>query len=183
MTNHRSYPSCRKRRQTRSRTTVQNNYKPQKFSKWRGVFWNLRFAAIFAVLTLPPLNPSTQLHAEEGRIHITFFKAGYGSGSGYLFYQGQKYGLAIVAPKIGRIWATSIDLIGTASDLRSASDIIGTYTAADAGAATVRRTKTARLENKKGVVLEIRAVNLNRLFTLNLSGITIKNLGWEPSSE
>jgi hypothetical protein len=166
-----------------SQITVQNNYKPRKFSKWRGVFRNLRFAVIFAVLTVPPISASTQVHAEEGRIHITFFKAGHGSGSGYLFYQGQKYGLAIVAPEIGRIWATSIDLIGTASDLHSASDIIGIYTAADAGAAAVRRTKTARLENKKGVVLEIRAVNLNRLFTLNLSGITIENLGWQPSSE
>ena len=34
-----------------------------------------------------------------------------------------------------------------------------------------------------GVVLEIRAVNLNRWFSLNLSGMTIKNLGWQPSSE
>jgi len=39
----------------------------------------------------------------------------------------------------------------------------------------------ARLENAKGIVVEIRAVNLNRLFSLNLSGMTIKNLGWQPS--
>jgi hypothetical protein len=162
---------------------VQNNYKPQKFSKWRGVFRNLRFVSIFVVLTVPPISASTQVHAEEGRIHITFFKAGRGSGSGYLFYQGQKYGLAIVSPQISRVWITSIDLIGTASNLRSAVDIIGPYTAVEAGAAIVGRTKTARLENKKGVALEIRAVNLNRLFTLNLSGMTIKALGWQPSPE
>jgi hypothetical protein len=73
-------------------------------------------------------------------------------------------------------------LIGTASNLRSPADIMGTYTAADAGA-IVRRAKMASLENAKGVVIEIRAVNLNRWFTLNLSGMTIKNLGWQPSSE
>ena len=105
------------------------------------------------------------------------------AGSGYLFYQDQKYGLAIVSPQISRVWITSIDLIGTASNLRSASDIIGAYTAGEAGAAMVGRVKTARLENKKGVALEIKAVNLNRLFTLDLSGMTIKALGWQPSSE
>jgi hypothetical protein len=67
--------------------------------------------------------------------------------------------------------------------LRSAADILGPYTAADSAAATVRRAKTVRLENDKGVVQEIRAVNLNRWSKLNLSGMTLKNAGWQPSSE
>lgn len=141
----------------------------------------LKFIAIFATLTVMLLSASTQVAANEGRIHVSFLKAGYGSGSGYLFYQGQKYGLGVSSPKIRRVWITTIDLIGTASNLRSAADIIGTYTATDTEAAIVRHGKTARLENTKGVVLEIRAVNLNRWFTLNLSGMTIKNLGWQPS--
>ena len=122
-----------------------------------------------------------QVHADEARIHITFFKGAYGSGSGYLFFQGQKYGLGISSPKVRRVWVTTIDLIGTASNLRNAADIIGTYTAVDAQAATLSRTKIARVENSKGIVVEIRAVNLNRLFSLDLSGMTIKNLGWQPS--
>jgi hypothetical protein len=122
----------------------------------RGVLM-LKFVAVFAALTVMQLSTSTRVAAGQGRIHISFLKAGYGSGSGYLFYQGQKYGLGISSPKIRRVWITSIDLIGTASNLRSAADIIGTYTAADAEAAIVRRGKTARLENTKGVVLEIRA--------------------------
>jgi hypothetical protein len=81
------------------------------------------------------------------------------------------------------VWITTIDLIGTASNLRNAAEIIGTYTGADNQAATVKRAKVTRLQNEKGIVLEIRAVNLSRLFSLNLSGMTIKNLGWEPSSE
>jgi hypothetical protein len=142
----------------------------------------LKFVAAVAALTVM-LMSATQVEAEEGRIHITFLKAGYGSGSGYLFYQGQKYGLAISSPEIRRVWVTTIDLIGTASNLRSAADIIGTYTAADAGVSIVRRAKMARLENAKGVVLEIRTVNLNRWFSLDLSGMTIKNPGWQPSAE
>ena len=156
---------------------------PKHFAERHIVFGTLRFVTIFALLTALAAIASNQVHADEGRIHITFFKAAYGSGSGYLFFQGQKYGLGVSSPKVRRVWVAAIDLIGTASNLRNAADIIGTYTAVDAQAATISRSKVARLENTKGIVIEVRAVNLNRLFSLNLSEMTIKNLGWQPSSE
>jgi hypothetical protein len=159
------------------------DYNVRKLTNWRGVVWMLQLAVALSALTAMPTVASAQTDTETGRVQISFLKADRGSGSGYLFYQDQKYRLAIVGPEIRRIWATSIDLIGTASNLHSASDIIGTYTASDAGAPTIRRAKTLRLENKKGAVLEIRAVNLNRWSTLNLSGMTIKNVGWQPSPE
>ena len=143
----------------------------------------LKFVAVLGALITLLMNASTQVLAEgEGRIQITFSKPD-GSGSGYLFYQGQKYSLGVSGAKIGRMWATSIDLIGTASNLHSAADILGTYTGSNPKAALVRRAATARLENAKGVVLEIRAVNLNRWSTLDLTGTTLKNVGWQPSSE
>jgi hypothetical protein len=59
-------------------------------------------AVLFALITLP-ISVSIQVLAEEeGRIHITFSKPGYGNGSGYLFYQGQKYGLGISGTKTGK---------------------------------------------------------------------------------
>jgi len=143
-----------------------------------------KFVPILVALIMLPISASIQVLAEEeGRIHITFSKPGYGKGSAYLFYQGQKYGLGVGAAKTGRIWASTIDLIGTASNLRSVADILGTYNAADPKAALVKRATTARLENAKGVVLEIRAVNLGRWSTLDLSGMTLKNVGWQPSAE
>jgi hypothetical protein len=153
------------------------------FTKRHVVFRTLKFVAAFAVLTGLAVAASSSAQADEGRIHITFFKGEKGSGSGYLFFQGQKYGLGVSSAKIGRVWATTIDLIGTASNLRNAGDIVGTYIAVDAQSARISRSKVARLENTKGAIVEIRAVNLNRLFSLNLSEMTIKNLGWEPSSE
>ncbi len=122
------------------------------------------------------------LAQEEGRIQITFSKPD-GSGSGYLFYQGQKYSLSVSGAKIGRMRATSIDLIGTATNLRSAGDVLGTFNASDPRAALVRSAAMASLQNAKGVVLEIRAVNLDRRSTLDLSGMALKNAGWQPSSE
>jgi len=126
------------------------------------------------------MSASTQTDA-EGRIQITLLKAEHDSGSGSLFYQTQKYGLGVSGIKIRGFWTTRINLMGTALNLRSAADIIGTYTAVDGGIAIVGSAKMARLENPKGVVLEIQGVNTRRRFTLNLAGMTIKNLGWKPS--
>ena len=143
----------------------------------------LKFVAVLIALILP-ISASIQVVAqEEARIHITFSKPGYDNGSAYLFYQGEKYALGVSGTKIGRIWASTIDLIGTASNLRSVTDILGTYNGADPEGALVRRATTAHLENAKGVVLEIRAVNLGHRSTLDLSGMTLKNAGWQPSSE
>jgi hypothetical protein len=143
----------------------------------------LKFVAVLvALITLLMSTFTLVLAEEEGRIQITFSKPD-GSGSGYLFYQSQKYSLGVSGAKIERMGATSIDLIGTASNLRSAGDILGTYNASNPEAALVRPAATARLQNAKGVVLEIRAVNLNRRSTLDLSGTTLKNVGWQPSSE
>jgi hypothetical protein len=139
-----------------------------------------KFLVALVALMLTICAPGAQ---EEGRIHITFSKPGYGSGSAYLFYQGQKYGLSVSNTKTGRIWVSTIDLIGTASNFRSVSDILGTYNGADPAAGLVKRAKTVRIENAKGVVLEIRAVNLGRWSTLDLSGMTLKNSGWQPSPE
>jgi len=158
-------------------------YNLKKLCRKHVVLRTFKFVAAFAMVTVLAIAASSSVHAEEGRIHVTFFKGEKGSGSGYLFFQGQKYGLGVSSKKIGRVWATTIDLIGTASNLRNAADIIGTYTAVNAQSATISRSKVARLENTKGIVIDIRSVNLNRLFSLNLSEMTIKNLGWQPSSE
>ena len=68
------------------------------------------------------------------------------------------------------------------ANLRNAGDIVGTYTG-DGDIPIVGLAKMARLENSKGVVLEIQGVNLRPSFALNLAGMTIKNLGWQPSPE
>jgi hypothetical protein len=136
----------------------------------------------FAALPVMSMSAYAQSDVEPSRLQITFMKA-KGEGNGNLFFDGQKYGLSINGIKISGFRITRIDLVGTALNLRSASDIIGTYTATDAKGATVGYARMAELANQKGVVLEIRGVNLRRRFTLNLSGMDIKNLGWQPSSE
>ena len=138
-----------------------------------------RYAAVVA-LALSLIGTSRPAYAEDGRIHITLAKSGYGSGN--LFYEAQKYGLSISGIKISGFRIRGIELTGTALNLNSADDIVGTYSGVDGQAPIVGHAKTARLENPKGAVLEIQGVNLNK-FTLNLDGITIKTLGWQASQQ
>lgn len=156
---------------------------PQEFSIGRGPIWVLRIVAVLVALTATPISASAQIATEEGRIQITLVKTGYGGGSGILFYEGQKYGLWISATKPKGFWIRRVDLIGTVLNLRSARDIIGTFTAVDDGVAFVGYSKMARIENSKGIILEIQGVNLKRNLSLNLSGMTIRNVGWQPSIE
>ena len=137
--------------------------------------------AVVIVLALLLVATSGPAYAESGRIQITLDKTGYGSGN--LFYEAQKYGLSISGIKVSGFRITKVELTGTALNLDSAADIVGTYAGGDAGVAIVGPAKTARLENPKGVVLETKGVNLSRKFTLNLDGITIKTLGWQTSQE
>ena len=147
-----------------------------------GFIWRLQIAVILAALTAMPLPASAQTDAQTGRIQITLVKTGRGEGSGILFYESQKYGLGISGPKPKGIWTTRINLVGDVSNLRNAKDIIGTFTAVG-GSALLGRSKTAVIENSKCVLLEIRGVNLKRNFSLNLSGMIITNIGWQPSPE
>jgi hypothetical protein len=155
-----------------------NNCTLKKFFNVCDSFGKAKCAAVI-VLALLLIGTSGPTFAETGRIQITLDKTGYGSGN--LFYEAQKYGLSISGVKVSGFRITRIELTGTALNLNSAADIIGTYTGADAEVSIVGQAKTARLENPKGVALEIQGVNLNRKFKLNLDGITIKSLGWQTS--
>jgi hypothetical protein len=143
----------------------------------------LPIAVVLAAFTAMPLAGSAQTAAQTARIQITLVKTARGGGSGILFYETQKYGLGISGPRPKGIWTTRVDLVGEVSNLRNAKDIIGTFTAVNGGFALLERSKTAVIENPKGVRLEIRGVNLKRSFSLDLSGMMITNVGWEPSQE
>ena len=57
--------------------------------------------------------------------------------------------------------------------MRQPSDIAGTYSVVGAGIAVVGGGGVARLQNEKGVVLEVRAVKVGLEANLNLGGVTI----------
>ena len=127
-------------------------------------------AVILASAALPS-------YAETGTVRVRIAKAGFivgvGGGSGILHFKGRNYRLRIDGISAGTIGIARADLVGTASNLRIASDIAGTYSAVSAGVAVAAGGKTARLQNQKGVVLELHGTQVGFELSLNLSGVTV----------
>jgi hypothetical protein len=71
------------------------------------------------------------------------------------------------------IGASKADLVGRAYNLRRASDIAGTYTAVGGGVAVGGGASGIRLQNARGVVLELRGRNVGLELNANVSGVEI----------
>jgi hypothetical protein len=120
---------------------------------------------------------STETRAQTGAVRLHIVKAGFivgvGGGDGILIYHGRRYPLRIGGIGIGSLGVAAVDLVGTAYNLRGPGDIAGTYGGAGAGATFVGGGQVARLQNEKGVVLEVRGVQAGFQISLGLAGMTI----------
>jgi hypothetical protein len=116
--------------------------------------------------------------AATGTINVEIAKAGFivgiGGGRGTLVFQGRRYPLRVGGLSFGAtIGASKADLVGQAYNLRRASDIAGTYTAVAVGAAAGGGASTIRLQNAKGVVLDLRGRSIGLELNANVSGVEI----------
>ena len=116
-------------------------------------------------------------HAATGTVRFHIVKAGFivgiGGGSGTLNFRGRNYRLGIGGINVGTIGASAVDLVGTATNLRTAADIVGTYTQGSAGLAIVGGGRVATLRNANGVVIRVRGPAIGLEASLSLSGLTI----------
>jgi hypothetical protein len=132
--------------------------------------------AILAATVVFASTSSSQ--AENGTVRFRIAKAGFiigvGGGSGTLHFKGKNYRLRIDGVSAGTIGVAQADLVGTASNLRIAADIEGSYSAVSASVAVAGGGKTARLQNSKGVVLELRGQQVGFEASLNLGGVNIR---------
>jgi hypothetical protein len=133
-------------------------------------------AALIAAVAF--LGASTNSHAQgvgTVRLHIVKvgFIVGVGGGNGVLHYNGHSYRLNIGGIGIGSLGVAAVDLVGTATNLRSPSDIVGTYGAAGVGATFVAGGQAATLQNEKGVVLRVQGPQVGFQVSIGLGGMTI----------
>ncbi|WP_243370746.1 hypothetical protein [Microvirga solisilvae] len=129
-----------------------------------------------AAALAPPL--ATPSWAATGTVHVEIAKAGFivgvGGGRGMLTFQGRRYPLSVGGLSFGAtIGASKAELVGRAYNLRRASDIAGTYTAVSMGAAAGGGASTIRLQNAKGVVLELTGRSVGLELNANVSGVEI----------
>jgi hypothetical protein len=134
------------------------------------------FAAIMVAAVMLTSAPSRSF-AETGSVRIKITKVGFivgvGGGSGTLTFRGHQYRLSIGGVSAGTIGVAGADLVGTASNLRTAADIAGTYSALSAGVAVAGGAKAVTLQNSNGVVLTLQGRQVGFEASLSLSGLTI----------
>jgi hypothetical protein len=132
-------------------------------------------AVLIAAATLA--GAPTESRAQTGTVRLHIVKAGFivgvGGGRGTLTYHGMRYPLSIGGIGIGSLGIAAVDLVGTAHNLRTPADIAGTYGAAGAGATFVGGAQVARLQNEKGVILEVHGAQVGFQVSLGLAGMTV----------
>jgi hypothetical protein len=119
----------------------------------------------------------SQSYADNGSVRLRVTKVGFivgvGGGSGVLTFKGKHYRLSVGGVSAGTIGAAGADLVGTASNLRTAADIVGTYSAVSGGVAIAGGAKAATLQNSNGVVLQLHGRQVGFEASLSLGGLTI----------
>jgi len=142
-----------------------------------GFYYPTRFCAAVIGAAIMLTGTLSQSYAATGSVRFHIVKAGFiigaGGGSGTLNFKGRNYRLSIGGINVGTIGASAVDLVGTASNLRTAADIVGTYTQGSAAIAVVGGARAATLQNANGVLIKVRGPSVGLEASLSLSGMTI----------
>ena len=133
-------------------------------------------SAMWLVAVVLTAAPSLS-YAESGSVSMRISKVGFivgvGGGSGTLTFKGKHYRLSIGGVSAGTIGVASMNLVGTATNLRTAADIAGSYSVASAGLAVAGGGKVATLQNANGVVLQLQGPQVGFEASPAVSGLTI----------
>ena len=116
--------------------------------------------------------------AQTGTLHVEIVKAGLilgvGGGKGTLLYRGRQYPFSVSGLGLGAtVGVSKTELVGRAYNLRQPSDLAGTYSAVGGGVAVAGGVGGVRLQNAKGVVIELQGRKVGLEFSVGVSGATI----------
>jgi hypothetical protein len=138
----------------------------------------IRYCLAAMLAVIPAALPAPSQAQTTGTVVVQVTRAGFivgvGGGRGVLSFQGRRYPFSVGGISVGAtIGASTTELVGRALNLRQPSDLAGTYTALGGGAAVAGGVASARLQNAKGVILELRGRRVGFDFSVAVSGATI----------
>jgi hypothetical protein len=117
-----------------------------------------------AIVAAAIMLAGTSARAEQaGTVHLNVFNTfifSTGNGTGTLNYKGREYRLRATNVSFGTIGTSGTELMGTAHNLRSATDIVGTYRTVATGLTVGGDAQVARFQNANGVILELAGVQV-----------------------
>ena len=137
-----------------------------------------RFVLAVCMGLVASLGQTTPSKADTGSILVVFTKVGFvlgaGSGRGVLTFGGREYPFRVSGMSLGAtIGGSTTKLVGRALNLRSPYDIAGTYVAIGAGGAFAAGVGGIRLQNAKGVMLQLKGARVGVELSAAVSGIEI----------
>jgi hypothetical protein len=135
-------------------------------------------AVAVAGLPITPSHAQTASPATSGTVVFDVAKAGLvfgvGGGRGVLEFRGRRYPLSVGGLSFGAtIGISKTQLVGRALNLRQPSDITGTYVALGGGFAVAGGVASVKLQNAKGVVLDLRGRKGGFEFSAAMSGVEV----------
>jgi hypothetical protein len=121
---------------------------------------------------------ATSARAETGAVRVVFTKGGFivgvGGGHGVLTFRGRRYPFSVSGMSVGfTIGASTTNLVGHALNLRSPSDIAGSYGAIGAGGALAAGAGGVQLQNEKGVILQLTGAKVGVELSAAVGGVTV----------
>src|ERR1700756_1518273 len=121
---------------------------------------------------------ATTAKAETGTVRVVFTKGGFivgvGGGNGVLYFRGHRYPFRVSGMSVGfTIGASTTQFSGHALNLRSPSDIQGTYSVIGAGGALAAGAGGVQLQNEKGVILQLAGGKVGVEVSAAVGGVTI----------
>jgi hypothetical protein len=135
------------------------------------------FAAVLTALFAGGLASPSK--ADNGTVRVIFTKGGLivgaGSGRGVLVFKGRSYPFRVAGMSVGfTIGASTTNLHGQALNLKSPTDIQGSYAVLGAGGAIAAGAGGVTLQNSQtGVVLQLAGAKVGAELSAAVGGVTI----------
>jgi hypothetical protein len=139
----------------------------------------LRGVAVASLLTVAAVGSAARAQSGPPDASISLsgggaaFGVGYQWGKGTLTYQGQQIPFKIRGLSIVDIGASRYSASGSVYNLKDPKDLAGTYAALSAGATVGGGGSATRMQNDKGVIIELGATRAGAQFNLGPKGMTI----------
>jgi hypothetical protein len=140
--------------------------------------YRIRFfgGLLTALLAVGVASPSK---ADTGTVRVVFTKGGLivgaGSGRGVLVFKGHRYPFRVGGMSIGfTIGVSTTNLQGQALNMRSPTDLNGSYAVLGAGAAVAAGAGGVTLQNSQtGVILQLAGGKVGAEVSAAVGGVTV----------
>ena len=118
------------------------------------------------------------VQAATGSLQVQITKAGLivgvGGGSGILTFKGRQYPVRVGGLAFGAtIGVSTANLRGRVFNINVPPDVEGSYSVIAGGVSVVGGVKTVRLQNAKGVVIELAGPSVGFELSVNTGGVQV----------